>query len=196
MRYWLPAAVMTGLLCLPASAAGPRATAFVAAADALQNPGITYDSSYHRISYPMGDVPKGTGVCADVIVRAYRAVGIDLQKLVHQDMVKHFAAYPSRWRMRGPDKNIDHRRVPNLAKFFSRHGTVLKISSDTKDYAPGDIVTWNLRPGGTLPHIGIVTDRRAPTGRPLVMHNIGGGQVMEDVLFAYPITGHFRYALD
>jgi uncharacterized protein len=163
---------------------------------ALRNPAVVYDSGYRRILYPLGDVPAGVGVCADVIVRAYRGIGVDLQKLVHEDMKRHFGAYPRTWRMTHADANIDHRRVPNLATFFRRHGKVLKITNKAADYAPGDIVTWNLKPGGALPHIGIVTDRSAPGGVPLMMHNIGGGQVLEDVLFAYQITGHFRFALD
>jgi uncharacterized protein YijF (DUF1287 family) len=164
---------------------------------ALQNPGVIYDPSYRRIAYPNGDVPSSTGVCADVIVRAYRGIGVDLQKRVHEDMAQHFALYPKTWRRTKPDSNIDHRRVPNLATFFRRNGKTLKITANAKDYAPGDIVTWNLNPRGALPHIGIVTNRRSADGtRPLMMHNIGGGQVLEDVLFAYPITGHFRYGLD
>jgi uncharacterized protein len=185
-------------LCSNESWANPSAsTKFVHAAVALRNPNVVYDSSYRRIGYPLGDVPQSFGVCADVVIRAYRAVGIDLQKLVHEDMARNFGAYPNIWRMSRADPNIDHRRVPNLVAFFKRHGTVLKTTHDPKDYAAGDIVTWNLRQGGSLPHIGIVTDARAPGGaRPLIMHNIGGGQVIEDMLFTYPITGHFRYGLD
>lgn len=179
------------------SSASPVAEKFVAAAVALQNPGVVYDSSYRRIAYPNGDVPSATGVCADVVVRAYRGIGIDLQKRVHEDMAQHFALYPTIWHRTKPDSNIDHRRVPNLATFFGRNGKRLKISSDPKDYAPGDIVVWNLKPHGALPHIGIVTDHRSADGaRPLMMHNVGGGQVLEDVLFGYQITGHFRYGLD
>jgi uncharacterized protein len=178
--------------------ADPAVTAkFVAAAIALENPNVVYDSSYRRIAYPLGDVPQDVGVCADVIVRAYRKIGVDLQKLVHEDMARRFSAYPKTWRMTRADANIDHRRVPNLAMFFKRHGKTLKVTGDAKDYAAGDIVTWNLRERGFLPHIGIVTDRLTPGGtRPLVMHNIGGGQVLEDVLFRYKIVGHFRYGLD
>jgi uncharacterized protein YijF (DUF1287 family) len=170
---------------------------FVSATVALNNPNVRYDSGYHRIPYPSGDVPKTTGVCADVVIRAYRGIGVDLQKLVHEDMAHHFSVYPKIWGMTHPDTNIDHRRVPNLAVFFTRHGKVLSITSRSRDYAAGDIVVWNLRKGGSLPHIGIVTDRQSADGaRPLVMHNVGGGQVLEDVLFAYDITGHFRYGLD
>jgi uncharacterized protein len=170
---------------------------FMRAVMSLENPGVAYDNQYRKIGYPGGDVPANVGVCSDVAIRAYRGVGIDLQRLVHEDMQKNFAAYPKLWGLGGTDKNVDHRRVPNLRTFFGRHGTVLKISRDARDYRPGDIVTWNLRQSGSLPHIGIVTGRISPAnGRPLVMHNIGGGQVLEDVLFAYTITGHYRYALD
>lgn len=177
--------------------ASPVADRFVAAAVGLENARVVYDPAYRRIPYPNGDVPASTGVCADVVVRAYRAIGIDLQKLVHEDMAQHFSLYPRTWRRTAPDSNIDHRRVPNLATFFRRHGQTLKITPNARDYAPGDIVTWNLMLKGSLPHIGIVTNRRSADGsRFLMMHNIGGGQVLEDVLFAYPITGHFRYAVD
>lgn len=174
-----------------------RASRLVNAADALYDPHVAYDGSYRRIAYPLGDVPANVGVCADVIVRAYRAIGIDLQRLVHEDMTRHFAAYPKLWGTSHADANIDHRRVSNLAMFFKRNGKVLRVSRNSQDYSPGDVVTWNLRKGGSLPHIGIVTDRRSPDGsRPLVMHNIGGGQVLADTLFSYEITGHFRYGLD
>ena len=181
----------------PCSADTPSTIRFVRAAIALNNPNVVYDGSYRRIAYPMGDVPQTVGVCADVVIRAYRAIGIDLQKLVHEDMTRHFAAYPKIWRMRHADANIDHRRVPNLTTFFRRHGSVLKITRDAKDYAAGDVVAWNLRKRGSLPHIGIVTGRKNADGsRPLIMHNIGGGQVLEDTLFAYEITGHYRYGLE
>lgn len=178
----------------PAVADPPSSAQFVAAAVALYNPSVAYDSGYRRIAYPMGDVAANKGVCADVVVRAYRGIGIDLQKLVHEDMRAHFSAYPKTWGMRHADANIDHRRVPNLAVFFRRHGSTLKVTNDPRDYAPGDIVTWNLRTKGSLPHIGIVTNLKSSGGaRPLVMHNIGGGQVIEDALFAFQITGHYRY---
>jgi uncharacterized protein YijF (DUF1287 family) len=155
---------------------------------------VRYVSSYVRIPYPGGDVPADTGVCTDEIVRSYRALGIDLQKEVHEDMVRNFSAYPNkhRWMLAHPDSNIDHRRVPNLMMFFSRKGEILPISNRTEDYAPGDIVTWDL--GGGVPHIGIVVDgRSAQTGRYMVVHNIGQGPKMEDVLFNWRITGHYRY---
>jgi uncharacterized protein len=154
--------------------------------------GVTlyYDPSYSAMGFPGGDVPMVRGVCTDVIVRAYRSVGVDLQLLVNQDMRKSFSAYPRNWGLSRPDPNIDHRRVPNLAVFFTRHGQVLPISSEANAYRPGDIVTWRL-PGG-LAHIGLVSDRKAED-RPLIVHNIGAGAKVEDILFAFTITGHYRY---
>ena len=152
---------------------------------------VRYDPSYVAIAYPGGDVPDGQGVCSDVVIRAYRAMGIDLQKDVHEEMAAAFDAFPSIWGLTRPDPNIDHRRVPNLEVLFARRGKVLPLSRNPHDYAPGDLVTWRL--GGVLPHIGIVTDRMAPTGRPLVVHNIGLGPMAEDVLFAFDLNGHFRY---
>lgn len=155
---------------------------------------ITYDGSYHRIAYPNGDVPENIGVCTDVVIRSYRKIGIDLQKLVHEDMKHSFAQYPSKriWGLKRPDSNIDHRRVPNLKIFFSRYGQTLKITNDPKSYKAGDIVTWMLP--GNLPHIGIVTDQyNKTTHHPMVVHNIGLGPELEDMLFKYPITGHYRY---
>lgn len=155
---------------------------------------IAYDSAYVRMSYPMGDVAPDRGVCADVVVRALRALDVDLQQLVHEDMSAAFGAYPSLWGLARPDANIDHRRVPNLETFLTRKGARLETSDNPKDYLPGDIVAWNLRgDDGWLPHIGIVTDRIGPTGRPMVVHNIGAGPKLEDVLFDWPMTGHYRY---
>ena len=156
---------------------------------------VTYDGSYQHIAYPGGDVPVDRGVCSDVVIRAYRAgLGIDLQKRVHEDMKRAFAAYPAIWGLSRPDANIDQRRVPNLEVFFSRHGQSLPVTRNAGDYRPGDLVTWRL--GGRLPHIGIVTDRRSPDGRrPLIAHNIGRGPKLEDMLFDHPIAGHFRYML-
>lgn len=151
---------------------------------------VSYDGSYRPIAYPNGDVPKSTGVCSDVVIRAYRSAGIDLQQLVHEDMRQAFSRYPRRWGLRSPDRNIDHRRVPNLAVFFTRHGTRISPTTNARDYLPGDIVTWES-PGG-LPHVGIVDEQRSD-GRRLIIHNIGRGTVREDTLFAFPITGHFRY---
>lgn len=153
---------------------------------------VTYDPRYYSISYPNGDVPKDKGVCTDVVIRAYRKLGIDLQQKIHEDMKANFSKYPKKWGMKGTDKNIDHRRVLNQAMYFSRFGTVEKISNDSKDYQTGDIVTWDL--GGGITHIGIVTDRKAnDMKRPLIVHNIGRGQVLEDCLFSFKITGHYRY---
>jgi uncharacterized protein len=155
---------------------------------------IRYDPKYVRIPYPEGDVPADTGVCSDEVIRAYRALGIDLQKEVHEDIAANFSAYPNhtRWMLFRPDPNIDHRRVPNLMVFFSRKGTSLPISKRREDYEPGELITWDL--GGGVPHIGIVVDRKAAqSGRYLVVHNIGAGPKMEDVLFSWKITGHYRY---
>jgi len=155
---------------------------------------VRYDPAYVRIPYPNGDVPHDTGVCTDEIIRSYRALGIDLQKEVHEDMTKHFAAYPNqrRWGLAHTDTNIDHRRVPNLMVFFARNGQSLAASIRAEEYAPGELVTWDL--GGGVPHIGIVVDRRSPREtRYLVVHNIGEGPKMEDVLFRWKITGHYRY---
>ncbi|NDV95177.1 DUF1287 domain-containing protein [Dysgonomonas sp. 521] len=153
---------------------------------------VVYDPSYYTMPYPNGDVPAGKGVCTDVIIRAYRKLGIDLQKKIHEDMRANFGKYPKKWGMKSTDRNIDHRRVPNQAMFFSRFGTVKKISDKGEDYLPGDIVTWDL--GGGVTHIGIVTDRMtSDTKRPLIVHNIGQGQVLQDCLFSFKITGHYTY---
>jgi uncharacterized protein len=151
-----------------------------------------YDGAYRKIGYPLGDVPDDRGVCTDVVIRAYREVGIDLQVLLHEDMLSHFNKYPQAWGLRAPDSNIDHRRVPNLQRFFERHGKVLRVNTSARDYAPGDLVTWMLP--GNLPHIGIVSDRFVQgTSRPQVFHNIGAGTVEDDTLFVYPVTGHYRF---
>ncbi|MCK5662777.1 MAG: DUF1287 domain-containing protein [Thiotrichaceae bacterium] len=155
---------------------------------------VRYDGSYLSIAYPNGDVPENIGVCTDVIIRAYRKLGIDLQVLVHEDMKSHFSLYPSKriWGLNSTDKNIDHRRVPNLQVFFKRYGQNLKISSNKVDYSAGDIVTWMLP--GNLPHIGMVIDRTQPgTGNPMIVHNIGRGPKAEDMIFDYKITGHYRF---
>ncbi|HEY3401971.1 MAG TPA: DUF1287 domain-containing protein [Ohtaekwangia sp.] len=152
---------------------------------------VTYDPSYFSISYPNGDVPSDKGVCTDVIIRAYRKLGIDLQKEVHEDMKKNFSAYPKKWGLKTTDKNIDHRRVPNLMTFFSRHGTTLNNSSSAADYATGDIVCWYL--GGGITHIGIVVNKKSDDGNLLIVHNIGRGQEISDCLFEFKIIGHYRY---
>ncbi len=165
-----------------------------AAALARTESAVVYDPAYVRLAYPMGDVAPDRGVCADVVVRALRALGHDLQRLVHEDMKSAFAAYPGHWGLARPDPNIDHRRVPNLETFLTRAGARLPASDDPADYLPGDIVAWNLRgDAGWLPHIGVVTDRIAPSGRPMVVHNIGAGPQLEDVLFDWKMTGRYRY---
>lgn len=165
----------------------------VAAALARTRQSVTYDGAYRRIPYPGGDVPARVGVCTDVVIRAYRAgLGIDLQKRVHEDMRRAFARYPKNWGLVRPDPNIDHRRVPNLRVFLARHGRKLTVTRNPDDYRPGDLVTWMVN--RNLPHIGIVTDRRSADGRrPLIAHNIGRGPKLEDMLFEFPITGHYRY---
>jgi uncharacterized protein len=153
---------------------------------------VDYDPSYVKLTYPNGDVPIKTGVCTDVIVRAYRAVGIDLQKAIHEDMAKHFAEYPKNWGLKRPDANIDHRRVQNIATYLARHGKQLPVSDSGKDYRPGDMVTWMLSCG--IEHIGIVSNVPVEDGdRFGMVHNIGGGAQLEDVLFTYKIIGHYRY---
>ncbi len=153
---------------------------------------VVYDPTYFVINYPNGDVPSNKGVCTDVIVRAYRKLGIDLQKEIHEDMRANFKKYPQKWQLKKTDKNIDHRRVPNLMTFFSRFGTVKLKSSNPKDYQAGDIVCWILE--GNLTHIGIVINKKSADGqRNLIVHNIGAGQVIEDCLFNYKIIGHFSY---
>ncbi|MBW6491929.1 MAG: DUF1287 domain-containing protein [Lentimicrobium sp.] len=154
---------------------------------------VQYDPAYVRIAYPNGDVSPDKGVCTDVVIRAYRKLGIDLQKEVHEDMKANFDKYPKKWGLTGPDKNIDHRRVTNLMTFFKRNGIVLNITKNPDDYLPGDIVCWDL--GGGITHIGIVSGKKTADGsRHLIVHNIGAGQVVEDCLFSfYKIIGHYRY---
>ena len=155
--------------------------------------GVTlhYDGHYQKLSYPGGDVPLDRGVCTDVVIRAYRKLGIDLQALVHDDMMRAWAEYPNPWRLQSTDRNIDHRRVQNLATYFRRHGSALRVKIGPQEYLPGDIITWRLLSG--LPHMGIVSNERSKAGIPLVIHNIGWGTMQEDRLFDYAITGHFRY---
>lgn len=155
---------------------------------------VTYDGSYFSIAYPNGDVPPNIGVCTDVVIRSYRKVGVDLQLKVHEDITENFDSYPSKkiWGLKGPDKNIDHRRVPNLQVFFEKFGASFDVTSNANDYLPGDLVTWMLP--GNLPHIGIIIDEKSrDKSRPLVVHNIGAGPKINDMLFDYPITGHYRY---
>ena len=161
--------------------------------DARTQIGVTlgYDPVYRRLDYPGGDVPIGTGVCTDVVIRALRQQGLDLQQMVHEDMRAHFSLYPRNWGLQRPDRNIDHRRVPNLMTWFRRQGLALEVSDKPVDYQAGDIVTWDL--GRGLTHIGIVSDRTSPAGVPLVLHNIGRGTQEEDILFGFAITGHYRF---
>ena len=158
----------------------------------LTEQSVEYDPAYFSIPYPNGDVPAGKGVCTDVIIRAYRKLGIDLQKEVHEDMEANFDLYPKKWGLKKTDKNIDHRRVPNLMTFFERHGKTLSKSALGTDYSPGDIVTWDL--GGGITHIGIVVNKKSDDkDRFLIVHNIGAGQVLADCLFQFRITGHYRF---
>lgn len=153
---------------------------------------VSYDPAYYNIDYPNGDIPANKGVCTDVVIRAYRKLGIDLQKEVHEDMKANFSKYPQKWGLSGPDKNIDHRRVLNLMTFFTRHGQVKPITNKAVDYLPGDLVCWDL--GGGITHIGIVVDKKSADGtRNLIVHNIGGGQVLADCLFGFKIIGHYSY---
>lgn len=157
--------------------------------DARKQIGVTrfYDPAYTRLDYPMGDVPMVKGVCTDVVVRALRRQGIDLQQLMHEDMRQHFKLYPNKWRLKAPDKNIDHRRVPNIATYFQRKGYQVR----DQNYRAGDIVTWDLGQG--LVHIGIVSDKNSFFQKtPLILHNIGRGTEESDILFKYKITGHYR----
>jgi uncharacterized protein YijF (DUF1287 family) len=176
------------LLAFDASALQPEALVTAA----RQQVGVTlgYDPTYRRLSYPNGDVPLASGVCTDVLIRALRQQGLDLQQAVHKDMRAHFHLYPKHWGLTRPDANIDHRRVPNLMTWFKRQGWALVPGQDAQRYRPGDIVTWDL--GRGLTHIGIISDRRAGAGIPLVLHNIGRGTQEEDILFRFKITGHYR----
>jgi len=180
------------LLCVPYSLASQIGFAdrLASAAMSLTQQQVTYDPSYFKIAYPNGDVPANKGVCTDVVIRAYRQLGIDLQKEVHEDMRANFAVYPNNWGLKTTDKNIDHRRVPNLMTFFSRKGVSLPKSTASADYKAGDVVAWNL--GRGLTHIGIVVI--APNShKPMVVHNIGNGQELSDCLFSWQIIGHYRY---
>lgn len=190
MRFRGLALLLLALAAAPGHAEPPIRT-MLDAANAQVGVTIHYDGSYRQLSYPGGDVPEDRGVCTDVVVRAMRAAGIDLQQRVHEDMKAHFADYPAIWGLSKPDSNIDHRRVPNLETWFRRSGFALAPGRMAAGYEAGDIVSWRL-PNG-LPHIGIVSDRRSTDGaRPLVIHNIGAGTREEDALFDYPLTAHFR----
>lgn len=162
------------------------------AAITLTKDKVVYDPSYFAIKYPNGDVPKDKGVCTDVVIRAYRKLGVDLQKEVHEDMKKNFSKYPKSWGLKKPDTNIDHRRVPNLQVFFTRYGKSLEVTDKASDYKTGDLVTWMI--GEKMPHIGIVINKKTADGkRNLIVHNVGAGQVLEDCLFKYKITGHYQF---
>lgn len=181
----LPIAVLL-LAAWPATAQD-----LVTAARAQIGVTVSYSPRYEKLGYPNGDVAPERGVCTDVVIRAYRKQGIDLQALVHEDMGRAWDAYPKLWQLKARDSNIDHRRVPNLQTFLTRQGGALPVSRDGRDYRPGDIVTWRLP--GNLPHIGIVSDQRSWTGVPMVIHNIGAGAREENALFSYPVTGHYRW---
>jgi uncharacterized protein len=188
---------LAGLVVPTAALAEPRRTATQLTAAARRQIGVTlaYDPAYTRLAFPNGDVSRAKGVCTDVVIRAYRdAFGIDLQALVNADMQRAFGVYPKRWGLRTTDRNIDHRRVPNLQTFLARQGAGRPVSQAAGDWLPGDIFTSLV--GGTLPHIGIVSDRRSLFGRPLIIHNIGRGAREEDALFDHKLTGHYRFRLD
>ena len=190
MRLARLAAYLLFLACAAAHATGFDGGTLARAA--VQQVGVTvnYDPAYTRIPYPNGDVPRDRGVCTDVVIRAFRAVGVDLQARVHEDMSRNFAAYPHKWGLAQADSNIDHRRVPNLQRWFERQHRSLRVSSNPADYRAGDVVSWKL-PGG-LDHVGVVSAQRSGK-RLLVVHNIGAGAREEDVLFAWPVTGHYRW---
>jgi len=180
---------ITGLL--PANADNDIGMRLVNAARMQIGKTVHYDPAYQSITYPNGDVPMDKGVCADVIVRAFRiALGLDLQKLLHEDMKRDFKKYPSKWGLESPDKNIDHRRVGNLQTYFKRRGWSLAVSTKADDYKPGDLIACIVPPN--LPHIMVVSDKKTILGRPLVIHNIGAGTKEEDRLFKFELTGHYR----
>lgn len=186
----IQAAVLALVLSVNFAEAGSATDLALAAEDRTRHD-VRYDPSYVSIPFPMGDVPANTGVCTDVVIRSYRALGIDLQELVNQDMKRNFQKYPKIWGLRRPDPNIDHRRVPNLETFLTRKGASLPLRTDAAAFQPGDVVTWRLPDG--RPHMGIVSTRRSDAGVPLIAHNIGWGPQVEDMLFALRIHGHFRW---
>jgi uncharacterized protein YijF (DUF1287 family) len=189
-----PAEQQTEVRALPAKSS-PNLKLIIEGATEQVGKTTSYDPSYQKIDYPNGDVPIETGVCSDVIVRAFRKAGIDLQKDVHEDMKENFAAYPTRWGLNGTDTNIDHRRVPNLQTYLTRKGKSLATDGGSETFLPGDIVTWDL--GGKVDHVGMVVNVwYKPTQRYLIVHNIGAGTRMEDALFSWKITGHYRYFSD
>lgn len=192
MTTSLTRAILTATLLALTASAQPALPTMIAGAKKQVGVTRSYDPTYRRIGYPNGDVPRETGVCTDVVIRAYRHAGVDLQVLVHEDMKAAFSSYPKTWGLRRTDTNIDHRRVPNLATFFTRKGKSLPVTRRGADYRPGDIITWRLSSG--VPHIGVVSDVPVRgSDRFLVVHNIGSGAQIEDVLFAYALSGHYRY---
>ena len=193
-RIAIPLVFFAFTMIFPALALGEKDFGHLLSQAALERTTHTvhYDGSYRSIAYPNGDVPANTGVCTDVVIRSYRALGIDLQQQVHEDMKAHFKLYPKNWGLKRTDTNIDHRRVPNLQVFLSRRGQLLEVTHNPGGYRPGDLVTWMLP--NNLPHIGIVVDKLSEDGkRPLIVHNIGDGPKLEDRLFEFKITGHYRY---
>lgn len=195
MRKKLFIFALSLLITIQGFAQSVKALKLSAAAIELTKQKVVYDPAYFSIPYPNGDVPAGKGVCTDVVIRAYRtAFKIDLQKEVHEDMKPNFKLYPKNWGRKTTDRNIDHRRVYNLMVFFKRKGSVKPMTKNAADYKPGDIVCWNL--SGGISHIGLVVDKKSPDGkRNLIVHNIGAGQVIEDVLFDWKIIGHYTYRL-
>ncbi|WP_052691830.1 DUF1287 domain-containing protein [Teredinibacter purpureus] len=193
LTHWLGVITLSGLIATHCFGKPFGERLSEAALERTQH-AITYDGSYQKIDYPGGDVAPNIGVCTDVVIRSYRQLGIDLQQVLHNDIRENFAQYPSNtlWGHTRPDTNIDHRRVPNLETFFARNGSSLPLSNDPNDYLPGDIVSWRL--SGNLPHIGIVTHKKdRVSGRPLVVHNIGMGPQLQDRIFSYTPTGHYRF---
>jgi uncharacterized protein YijF (DUF1287 family) len=189
MRPWLLFILIVGCSLAKAQSFSEKLSA---AAIELTHQQVRYDPTYFKISYPNGDIPAEKGVCTDVVIRAYRKLGIDLQQLVHEDMAANFEKYPKNWGLKKTDKNIDHRRVPNLMTFFTRHGKSIRVTQLAKEYLPGDVVTWDL--GGGTTHIGIVINKiSADNQRYMIVHNIGNGQELADCLFSYKITGHYRF---
>lgn len=190
-------AVLTFLFLFPVSGASVAwadsgSEAIVNSARARTLVHVTYDPKYVKLTYPGGDVPANTGVCTDVVIRTFRnAFDFDFQKAVHEDMRRDFSAYPNHWGLKSPDKNIDHRRVPNLEVFLKRQGAAVPMTKNPDDYLPGDIVSWKL--GGRISHIGIVSDRKTVDGTPLIIHNIGQGPVEDNILWIPNMTGHFRF---
>ncbi len=181
--------LLLSLLPLSAQDTGAK---IVAAARKQVGVTLSYDPTYVSLGYPGGDVPREKGVCTDVVIRALRdGLSQDLQKLVHEDMRANFSAYPKNWGLSKPDKNIDHRRVPNLQAYFKRRGYKVEDTKDVTKFLPGDLVTCTVPPH--LPHVMIVSDKKTAGGTPLVIHNIGSGAREEDVLFTYPLTGHYRW---